>query len=190
MAGVTILRTTTLAAAVLLYLMAGCSGGDEHSAVDNDGGGQTSGAVAVGSDPGDRAPDFLLRRVDGGNLSLSSLKGKAVILDFWDTWCPPCRRALPHLQELSEIYADELVVVGVALAQEGEAKVRSFINDRDLTFEMVLFNQDIKLARDFGGLQSLPTTFLIDAEGVIRAKWIGAVDKSTYEKAVRDVIGA
>lgn len=164
-----------------LALTAGCGSNDDQ--------GGAGGAVAVGANVGDKAPDFTLERVAGGELTLSSLQGKAVIVDFWDTWCPPCKKALPDLQELSETYADDLVVVGVALAQEGEQKVRQFTSDRGLTFEMVLFNQDPQLVRDFGGLSSIPTTFLIDADGIIREKWIGAAPKAAYEAAVRKAIG-
>ncbi len=60
---------------------------------------------------------------------MSSLRGKAVIVDFWDTWCPPCIKALPHLQELSVTYGDDLVVVAVALGREGEDKVRAFTRE-------------------------------------------------------------
>jgi peroxiredoxin len=139
---------------------------------------------------GSTAPDFALERVEGGTLSLSSLRGKAVIVDFWDTWCPPCRKALPDLQEISDEYGPDLVVVGVAMAQEGKDKVRAFTRKHGLTFEMVLFNQDPELIRAFGGIRSIPTTFLIDHEGVIREKWVGAAPKSAYEKAVRGVLGA
>lgn len=147
-------------------------------------------ATAVPAGKGSPAPDFTLRRLDGGELQLSSLRGKAVIVDFWDTWCPPCRKAMPHLQELSETYSDDLVVVGVAFGREGEAKVRSYIKDNGLTFEMVLFNNDPGLIRAFGGLQSIPTTFLIDADGIIREKWVGGFGKETYEKGIRTVLGS
>ena len=139
---------------------------------------------------GSMAPDFTLKKINGGELQLSSLRGKAVIVDFWDTWCPPCRKALPHLQELSETYSDDLVVVGVALGREGEDKVRAYTKEHGLTFEMVMFNNDTKLINDFGGIQSIPTTFLIDADGVIQEKWVGGFGKETYENAVKTVLGS
>jgi peroxiredoxin len=173
----------TLTALFTILLLAGCGSGDEN-------GGQAAAGAGVGGEVGDLAPDFELERVAGGTLTLSSLRGKTVILDFWDTWCPPCRKALPDLQELSEKYADDLVVVGLAMAQEGEDKVRSFVRERGLTFEMVLFDQDPALIQAFGGIQSIPTTFLIDPEGVIRHRWIGAAPKAAYEAQVKKVLGA
>jgi peroxiredoxin len=166
---------------VALIGLCGCGGGEE-SAADSQ-----SADPVVGSGTGNLAPPFTVQTIDGGTLELASLQGKAVIVDFWDTWCPPCKKAMPHLQELSVAYDDELVVVGVAMGRDGLAKIRSFVQDNGLTFTMALANEAI--VRDFGGLTSIPTTFLIDADGVIRQKWVGYNDKAVYERAVRQVIG-
>lgn len=173
-----------IATGTCLLFAVGCGGGGDDTTRQ-----VAEGPAAGQAEPGRPAPDFTLPRLDGGELTLSALRGKAVIVDFWDTWCGPCRRAMPHLQELSEAYAEELVVVGVALGRDGADKVRAYVADKGLTFEMVLFDQDMKLLRDFGGIQSIPTTFLIDADGNIRRKWVGAEEKAVYERAVRDVIG-
>ena len=177
-----------LVALLGLTLVAGCGGGEENSAAA-DAGGAPAG-TAFGSTEGSVAPDFTLPRLAGGELSLSQFRGKAVIVDFWDTWCPPCRRALPHLQELSQTYAGDLVVIGVAFGQEGEQKVRSYTAENGLTFEMVLFQESSSILQDFGGIQSIPTTFLIDRDGVIRKKWVGAADKDAYEAAIVAAIGS
>ncbi|MEN8005660.1 MAG: TlpA disulfide reductase family protein [Candidatus Krumholzibacteriota bacterium] len=169
--------------------LSGCGSEQGETGAEN-AGTDTQPARPVVARKGGPAPDFTLRKINGGNLQLSSLQGKAVILDFWDTWCPPCRRAMPHLQELSETYSDDLVVVGVAMGREGEAKVRSYTVNNGLTFEMVMFNNDPNLITAFGGIQSIPTTFLIDREGVIREKWVGGFGKETYEAAVKNVIGS
>ena len=182
-------QALTLILILALALIAGCGSDTENTAKAETYGQVTSGAaVAVGSTPGAMAPDFTLKNLAGGNLTLSDLRGKAVIVDFWDTWCPPCREALPHLEELSQTYGDDLVVVGVAFGREGEAKVKAYIQEHNLTFEMVLFEQTSTILTDFGGIQSIPTTFLIDANGVIVEKWVGGLDKATYEKAVVAII--
>jgi len=184
-------RAATLSLMLALTLAAGCgndgsqdamSGADDHSA--------DTTTLTVGGRKGDLAPDFTLKRLAGGNLSLNELRGKTVLVDFWDTWCPPCKRALPHLQELSETYQDDLVVVGVALARQGEATVRNYTKANGLTFEMVLFDPASTIIQDFGGIPSIPTTFLIDTDGVIREKWVGAADKNSYQKAIVAAIGA
>lgn len=168
--------------------LTGCGGEKETAENALEAGGEEAKVVASPGSKGSLAPDFTLKRIAGGELQLASLRGKVVLLDFWDTWCPPCKKALPHLQELSEIYRDDLVVVGVAMGREGEGKVRSYIEKHGLTFEMVLFNNDMKLLSDFGGMRSIPTTFLIDGEGVIQKVWVGAFGKAEYERAVKAVI--
>jgi peroxiredoxin len=183
-------QALTLILILALTLIAGCGSDTENTAeTETNGQATDSPAVAVGSTPGAQAPDFTLKNLAGGNLTLSDLRGKAVIVDFWDTWCPPCRKALPHLEELSQTYGDDLVVVGVAFGREGEAKVNAYIQEHNLTFEMVLFEETSTILSDFGGIQSIPTTFLIDANGVIVEKWVGGLDKATYEKAVVATIG-
>lgn len=176
----TVLLIMILMSAVAL---AGCGSADDKGAEGD--------ASEVGGEVGNLAPDFTLPRVAGGEpLTLSSLKGKAVLVDFWDTWCPPCREALPHLQELSLAYREDLVVVGLALGQEGAAKVKDFTEKHGLTFEMVIWDDDPELIKSFGGIEAIPTTFLIDADGVIQKKWVGATTKAGYEAAILKVIGS
>ena len=143
----------------------------------------------VGSAVGNLAPEFDLERIDGGQLKLSELRGQAVLIDFWDTWCPPCREAMPHLQALSVQYEDELEVVGVAIGRDGKAAVAKFVQDRGLTFPVVLIDQQYQTAQDFGGIQSIPTTILVDGDGIIRHVWVGGQTKHAYEQVIRQVLG-
>lgn len=170
-----------IALALIALLIGGCGDGADR---------QQDTAARTQSGPGavvgGAAPDFQLLRLDGSTLKLSDLRGKAVLLDFWDTWCPPCRAAMPHLQEISTAYDGDLVVVGIAFGQQGKDAVAKFIADRGLTFEFVLADQ--KVISDFGGLQSIPTTFLVDRNGEIVEKWVGGQTKSTYESAVQSVL--
>ena len=147
-------------------------------------------AASTGAVKGAVAPDFVLQKVGGGTLRLSDLRGRAVIIDFWDTWCPPCRRALPHLQELQDEYGDRLTVVGVAFGRDGEPAVAKFLAERNLTFENVLMDEEYQTAKAYGGLQSIPTTFLLDADGVIREIWVGGYAKTEYEAALKLALGA
>ncbi len=181
-------QTLVLLLLLALSLAAGCGSGDSETTAQTASDDAGAAALTIGSTKGHLAPDFTLLNLAGGDLTLSNLRGKAVIVDFWDTWCGPCRVALPHLQELSETYTNELVVVGVAFGREGEAKVRSFTKANGLTFEMVLLGKTSTILADYGGIQSIPTTFLIDADGVIQKKWIGGANKSSYEQAILSVI--
>lgn len=144
-------------------------------------GASSSGAAGVGFMVGQAAPDFSLDRVAGGRLDLKELRGKTVLVDFWDTWCPPCRRALPHLEELSREHSRDFVVVGVSLGQEGSAKVKAYVEKGGFTFPFVFGDADV--FQKFG-VQNLPTTFLLDADGVIRKKWVGGYPRGAYEQEI------
>lgn len=170
-------------AAALMVLALGAWGGCQKD-VEPDAG-PAPGGVAVGTKAGQTAPDFRLTSLQGEPLRLSDLRGKTVLLDFWDTWCPPCRRALPHLQDLSVQYAADLVVVGVAMGQEGEARVRSFVRERGLTFPVAIAGPQV--VQDYR-VQSLPTTILVDRQGTVRMTWVGGYEKADYEAAIRALL--
>lgn len=170
------------AATVFLTIFAGCGTDSSEQSTES-----TTPSVTERSGPleiGDVAPDFRLMRLDGSVLSLSELRGKAVIVDFWATWCRPCRIAMPHLQELSEKYAERLVVVGIAMDRQGQPVVAPFVERTQLTFEIVL--PDDRVQQDYGGIQYLPTTFLIDPEGRVAAKWVGLAKEGAYEGAIQE----
>ncbi|MBU8869479.1 MAG: TlpA family protein disulfide reductase [Gemmatimonadales bacterium] len=171
-----------------LLLFSGC--GNDKAEEKADSAPKSTSTAAIAQGPGARVggqvPDFNLNLIDGGTLQLSSLRGKAVLLDFWDTWCPPCRAAMPHLEEISTTYQDDLVVVGIAFGRQGQEAVVKFVKDYGLTFEFVM--ADEKIATDFGGLQSIPTTFLVDENGIIVKKWVGGQSKAAYEDAVKAVL--
>ncbi len=158
------------------------AGTDEHAA-------DTSGLV-VGGAVGNMAPDFTLENIAGGELQLSSLKGKVVIIDFWDTWCPPCRKALPSLEAVSKAHPDDLVVVGVAFGRDGIEKVRQYVTDNNLTFPMVVSDKKFQVAKDFGGVQSIPTTFVLDKNGVIVEVWVGGHSQAEYEAGYLKALGS
>jgi len=141
----------------------------------------------VGGAVGDQVPRFELPDLDGGTFKMSDHESKVVLVDFWATWCPPCRAALPHLQELSVEYADEgLVVVGIATDRQGAEIVKPFVTKNGLTFEIVLPADQID--QQFGGIRSIPTTFLVGRDGVVAKKWIGYKDKAIYESAIKSLL--
>lgn len=107
-----------------------------------------------------------LADLDGKPVSLADFKGKVVILDFWATWCAPCRDEIPGFVELQKKFADKgHVVVGISLDQEGAALVQKFVKQHGVTYPVVLGNQEVAAAYD--GIDALPTTFIIDREGKV-----------------------
>jgi len=165
----------------LVLILAGCG---------DDGAKETKIDAVVGGEVGNAAPEFDLKNIAGGTLKLSSLQGKVVVIDFWDTWCPPCRKALPILEAISNEYSKDVVVVGIAFGRDGEAKVKQYVDQNKLTFPMVLADPEFKVTKDFGGVQSIPTTFLVDADGIIVKKWVGGHSREEYENAVKQVLGS
>jgi peroxiredoxin len=112
------------------------------------------------------APDFSLTTVDGKTIKLSELAGKVVILDFWATWCPPCRATVPELKELVAKYpADKLVVISVS-ADRDDAKWRSYIAEKKMTWNQ--YRDSDEHVMTAYNIHSFPTLFLIDKEGIIR----------------------
>jgi peroxiredoxin len=134
---------------------------------------------------GHPAPDFTLQTLDGGELSLSDLRGKAVVLNFWATWCPPCQAEMPELQAAYEAYAPGgLVVLGVNQAED-RATVQAFLDERNLTFPVALDSQ--YEASQLYQVNSLPTTFFIDRDGVIREIVIGQMNAALLKQQLRSI---
>ncbi len=134
------------------------------------------------------APDFLLERLDAGEIRLSELRGQPVILNFWATWCKPCRTEMPQFVEAYDRYRDQgLVIVGVNL-QEGKSIVRPFAEDFGIEFPIAI-DRDGEVG-DRYRLLGLPTTFFIDREGVIRGLFTGPFVETSGGKSVQGAIGS
>ena len=137
---------------------------------------------------GEPVPDFRLDTPDGGRLQLSDYRGQAVVLNFWATWCVPCRQEMPQLQAVHAEYVDSgvLTVVGVNL-QESPSAVTDFGEELSLTFPLAL-DRDGEVVRRYG-LIGLPGTFFIDAEGVLRARVIGELHGELLSDGVAAALG-
>jgi peroxiredoxin len=115
---------------------------------------------------GKAAPEITLKTIDGNEIMLSDLKGRRVMLDFWATWCGPCKKELPHLVKLRETTSDdELVIIGIS--DEPADKIRSFGRKMKINYPLVSINYNVKLPEPFSEVISIPTVFFIDANGTI-----------------------
>ena len=143
---------------------------------------------AVKSDKGnDAAPDFTLYTLDGEEVRLSDYLGKVVILDFWATWCPPCRKGIPDLISIQNEYKNELVVIGISLDQPAtQDQLVPFIESYGINYPVVLGNIEVSTA--YGNIQAIPTSFIIDQEGNIINKYIGLVPKSTLVEEINSLL--
>ena len=134
------------------------------------------------------AYNFTLTTLEGKTVTLADYKGKVLILDMWDTWCPPCRAEIPHFIELYKQYKSSgLEILGVAFGREGEAAVRKFSADFGINYAGAVANQD--LMNGYGPVNSIPTTFVIDQNGKIYQKYIGLRPKATFENDVKTLLG-
>jgi peroxiredoxin len=120
---------------------------------------------------GQAAPDFKITSTAGKPLTLAGLKGKVLILDFFATWCPPCRDSIPHLMELQRtLGANGLQVVGMSMDDGGIDVVKSFVDKKQLTYPVALINED--LGTEYG-IRSIPTIYVISKKGVVAEKFLG-----------------
>ena len=133
------------------------------------------------------APDFTVKGLDGAEIRLSALKGKVAVLDFWATWCPPCKEEIPHFIELQRDYGDKgLQVVGLSVDQGGEGVVRAFAQGHGVNYAMAMAGPD--LVQLYGGIRGIPTTFLIDKEGRIAKKLVGYQAKEVFESQIQALL--
>lgn len=146
-----------------------------------------SAQAADVSAPSKAAPSWELKDLDGKTVKSSDFDGKVVILDFWATWCPPCKAEIPGFVELQKQYGDKgLVVIGVSLDEQGPAVVKPFMKQLGMNYPVVM--GDAKIVQDFGGIEGIPTTFIIDRSGNIVAGHVGYVAKETFEKEITPLL--
>ncbi|MEG8946441.1 peroxiredoxin family protein [Rosettibacter firmus] len=134
------------------------------------------------------APDFALPTTDGKVLRLSDYRGKVVIIDFWATWCPPCRKGIPDLIDIKKKYGSKGVeIIGVSVDTDTKPEVIPFIKEKGINYPVVYGNQNVYM--QYGGIRAIPTTFVIDKEGKIVASYEGLVPKVTYENHIKKILG-
>src|SRR3990172_316950 len=125
------------------------------------------------------APDFMLTSTDGKQIKLSDYKGKIVILDFWATWCGPCRKGIPDLIEIQKEYKDNVVIIGISLDQGNTINnVIQFMKEFGINYTVVYGNE--KVVADYGNIQSIPTSLIIDENGNVVDGFVGLVPKNVY----------
>lgn len=133
---------------------------------------------------GPLAPDFSLFNTEGELVNLSDFKGKVIILNFWATWCGPCKMEIPGFVKLQKKYKDDLVIIGISLDQRGENVVLPFMERFKINYP-ILYG-DSKVVRDYGGIQGIPTTFVIDRNLVIQRKYIGYRSDELFKKDIEE----
>lgn len=130
-----------------------------------------------------KAPEFTLNDLEGNTISLRNFSGKIRIVDFWATWCPPCKAEIPHFNDLTKEYSEDVVVIGISLDQKGIEVVQAFAKDHDIIYPIVM--GDMKTVKSYGNIRSIPTTFVIDPAGKIYKKYVGYRSKEVFENDIK-----
>jgi peroxiredoxin len=132
-----------------------------------------------------QAPDFTLTDISGKPLRLSDYRGKVVVLDFWATWCEPCKQEIPHLIDLQSKYAQRVQVLGISM-DDDDKPVRTFQQQYKMNYPIAVGTSS--LADQYGGVLGLPITFVIDGQGRIAKRYIGAAEFSGIEAEVQKLL--
>jgi peroxiredoxin len=164
-----------LGTAIISVFLTGCSSAP-----------QTAKAASGKSDGRKEAFDFALQDANGATVHLSDYKGKVVLLDFWATWCGPCKVEIPWFMEFEQQYKDRgFAVLGVSMDDGGWGPIKDYIAKQKINYRILLGNDEV--GDKYGGVESLPTTFLIDRDGRIAAKHEG-IEPANGEDEIRDEI--
>jgi peroxiredoxin len=135
------------------------------------------------------APDFALKDAEGKTVHLSEYRGKVVLLDFWATWCDPCRLEIPWFIDLQRKNKDKgFEVLGVSMDEEGWEVVKPFMKDVGVNYRVLIGND--QTTEMYGGVDSLPTTFLIDRQGKIAAVHVGLASRKDFQDDVEQLLRA
>lgn len=133
-----------------------------------------------------KAPGFTLSNTDGKQVKLSDFRGKIVILNFWATWCPPCREEIPGFVKLQKEYKNDLVILGVSLDTGSKGDVVPFMKKFKMNYPVLFGSTEV--VRDYGGIQSIPTTFIIDQKGNIVNNFIGFRNESIFKTEIEKML--
>ena len=178
-------RRSAVVILVVVLVVTGMLIAGRHLARKN--GGATAGIPAGNNIKGVAAPDFELTTLDGAKVRLSDLRGKAVVLNFWATWCGPCKIEIPWLEDLQKQYAPQgLQIVGVSMDDDGPAKVKQFAQQEGINYTVVMGND--KVADLYGGVDGLPETFYIGRDGKIVTRVLGLVGHKEIEQNIQSAL--
>ena len=169
--------TRLTAAAMLSVLLAACASSPERTA--------PASLKPVGTRQ--TAPQFVLKDVNGATVRLSDYRGKVVLLNFWATWCGPCKFEIPWFIEFEQANKDRgFAVIGISMDEGGWAVVKPFLAEWNVNYRTLL--GDDVIAQLYGGVDSLPTSFLIDREGKVASAHLGLIGKNVYKNEIQELL--
>ena len=146
---------------------------------------QQQAVIRFVRDP-DPAPDLKAKDLDGKEISLDAYKGKVVLLNFWATWCGPCRAEIPSLIRMQEAYKDRLQIIGMDVDDDNEERLRAFVKNQGINYPVAMTSDAVRLA--YGGIAALPTVFVINRDSKVVQKHVGLFNPALYEIETRALL--
>ncbi len=160
---------------------------DSSPDADSDDDADAHRPIRFASNP-ERMPPFLVNDVEGEVISTAHWRGKVVILNFWATWCPPCREEIPEMIDLATRYGDRLQIVGVSEDDDATPEeIREFAHNEKINYPIVMGSGGI--SKEYGGVPALPTSFLVDTNGRVVQKHVGLYPTAIYDREIRALLG-
>ncbi len=131
-----------------------------------------------------KAPDFTLKDLNGKNVSLSDYAGKLVFVNFWATWCPPCRAEIPGFIRMYDKYKDQgLEIIGISTDRNGIDVVKRFVDANKVNYPIVMYN--VEVIQKYGGITGIPTTFVVNRKGEVVNKFVGFPGEPAFENEIQ-----
>ena len=125
-----------------------------------------------------------MKSYDGKKIKLSKLKGKVVVINFWATWCPPCRAEIPDFIKVYKTYKSKgLIIIGIALDEDGWSQVKPFVDKNKISYSIVLGTAEV--VQQYGGINGIPTTFIVDKKGNVIDNQVGMLTKEILEQKIK-----
>jgi peroxiredoxin len=180
-----------LVCAGLLFVMGGCGSDSDRSAAQRSRtaqqGGQTGTSYETNPVP---APDVTLETMDGRSINLADSTGKVILVNFWATWCGPCRREIPDLIDLyADMKGDGLLIVGIAVDQEGAEVVEPYVQEQNINYPIVL-DPDQSTETHFDAMYGLPTTYVVNPDGQIVRRVLGVFPVDDMRPTLEDMLSS
>jgi cytochrome c biogenesis protein CcmG/thiol:disulfide interchange protein DsbE len=148
-----------------------------------------TGGISQSGFQGKPAPEFVLKDLNGNTVKLSDYRGKAVLLNFWATWCPPCKAEMPWFVDMQKRYAAQgLQIVGVSMDDDGPEDVAKFAKEIGVNYPIVMGKEEV--AQKYGSVEFLPTSFFIDRNGNIIDRVFGIVERKDIEEKVQKALAS